>query len=170
MLFELRPGELSDPLRLDTGYVVLTPKEILPAHQGTLAEVHDQVLSDYQQEKSVDLARSKADELAKLVAGGEALDKAAKALGLEVKTSDAFARNGSVPDVGTGEQLGAAFSMKQGQASKPMLIGTNWVVLPTSQNTTQPNPDDFEKQAKDIQQQLLQQKQEAAFCRISHRS
>ena len=57
-LFQLRTGELSDPLRLDTGYVVLTPKQILPAHQGTLAEVHDQVLSDYQQEKSVELART----------------------------------------------------------------------------------------------------------------
>lgn len=163
VLFELRPGELSDPLRLDTGYVVLTPKQIIPAHQGTLAEVHDQVLSDYQQEKSVDLARSKADELGKQVAGGATLDKAAKALGLDVKTSDAFARNGSVPDVGTGEQLVAAFSMKQGQASKPMLIGTNWVVFDVTEHN-QPNPDDFEKQAKDIQQNLLQQKQEAAFA------
>ncbi len=163
VLFELRPGELSDPLRLDTGYVVLTPKQIVPAHQGTLAEVHDQVLSDYQQEKSVDLARSKADELGKQVAGGESLDKAAKALGLEVKTSDDFARNGSVPDVGTGEQLAAAFNMKQGQASKPMQIGANWVVFDVTEHN-QPNPDDFEKQAKDIQQNLLQQKQEAAFA------
>ena len=161
-LFQLRVGELSDPLRLESGYVVLTPKDIVAAHQGTLAEVHDQVLNDYQQEKSVELARSKADDLGKKVSGGEALDKAAKELGLEVKTSDAFARNGSVPDVGTGQQLAAAFSMKTGEASKPMLLGTNWVVFSVTDHN-QPNPDDFEKQAKDIQQQLLQQKQEAAF-------
>jgi len=161
-LFELRQGELSQPLRLDSGYVILTVKDIQPAHQGTLGEVHDKVLSDYQQEKSVELARSKADELAKRVQGGEPLDKAAKALGLEVKTSEAFARNGSVNEVGTGEQLQAAYAMKQGEASQPTLIGTNWVVFRVAEHSA-PNPDDFAKQAKDIQQQLLQSKQEAAF-------
>lgn len=162
-LFQLRPGELSEPLRLDSGYVIVTAQNILPAHQGTLAEVHDQVLADYQQEKSVDLARTKADELAKRVQGGEALDKAAKALNLDVKTSDAFARNGSVGDVGTGEQLQAAFGMKTGEVSKPTLIGANWVVFRLADHTD-PNQDDFAKQSKDIQQQLLQSKEEAAFA------
>ena len=36
--------------------MILTVKDVLPAHQGTLAEVHDRVLADYQQEKSIDLA------------------------------------------------------------------------------------------------------------------
>ena len=162
ILFELRPGELSEPLKLDSGYVIVTVKNIEPAHQGTLAEVHDKVLADYQQEKAVELARTKAQELAKSVQGGEALDKAAKALNLDVKTSDAFARNGSANDVGTGEQLQAAFGMKTGQASQPILIGTNWVVFRVAEHTD-PNPDDFAKQAKDIQQQLLQSKQEATF-------
>ena len=162
-LFQLRTGELSDPLRLETGYVVLTPKQILPAHQGTLAEVHDQVLTDYQQEKSVELARSEADDLAKRVQGGEALDKAAKALKLDVKTSDAFARNGSVADVGTGEQLQSAFGMKVGEASKPMQVGTNWVIFRVAEHTDA-NVDDLGKQSKDIQQQLLSTKQEAAFA------
>jgi peptidyl-prolyl cis-trans isomerase D len=164
VLFQQRAGELSDPLQIESGYVIITPKQILPAHQGTLAEVHNQVLSDYQQEKSVELAKQKADELSKRVAGGEAVDKAAKALGLDTKTSDAIARNGSIPDVGTGEQLGAAaFTMKVGETSKPVLIGTNWVVYRVAEHN-EPNPDDFAKQAKDIQQQLLNQKQEAAFA------
>ena len=50
------PGELSQPIQIDSGFVIITLKEDLPAHQGTLAEVHDQVLADYQQEKSIDLA------------------------------------------------------------------------------------------------------------------
>ena len=52
--------------------------------------------------------------------------------------------------------------MKTGQASQPILIGTNWVVFRVAEHTD-PNPDDFAKQAKDIQQQLLQSKQEATF-------
>lgn len=163
ILFQLRPGELSQPLRLDNGYVILTPKEISLSHQGALAEVHDQVLADYQKEKSVDLAHSKAEDLAKLVQGGQAVDKAAKSLGIDVKTSEAFARNGSVPDVGTGQQLGAAFDMPIGQASKAMAIGANWVVYRIAEHQA-PNQDDLAKQSKDVQQQLLQSKQEAAFA------
>jgi len=161
-LFQLRPGELSQPLRLDQGYVILTPKDILPAHQGTLAEVHDRVLSDYQQEKSIDVARSKAEDLAKRVQGGEPLDKAAKELDLEVKTSDAFARTGTVPDVGSGQQLQAAFGMTVGQASKPVQLGENWLVYRVVDHNS-PNPDDLAKQSKDIQQKLLQSKQQAAY-------
>jgi hypothetical protein len=53
--------------------------------------------------------------------------------------------------------------MKVSETSKPVLIGTNWVVYRVAEHN-EPNPDDFAKQAKDIQQQLLQQKQEAAFA------
>ena len=162
-LFELRPGELSQPLRLDSGYAILTVKNIVPAHQATLAEVHDQVLADYQREKSLDAAKAKAEDLAKLAAGGEPLDKAAKSLNLDVKTSDAFARNGSVPDVGTGQQLDAAFKMPVGQTSKATQLGSNWLVYKIAEHDA-PVPEDFAKQSKDIQHQLVQSKQEAAFA------
>jgi peptidyl-prolyl cis-trans isomerase D len=162
-LFVLRPGELSQPLRLESGYAILTVKNIVPAHQGTLAEVHDQALADYQREKSLDAAKAKAEDLAKLVAGGEAFDKAAKSLNLDVKTSDAFALNGSVPDVGTGQQLDAAFKMPVGQTSKATQMGSNWLVYRIAEHDA-PNPEDFAKQSKDIQHQLVQSKQEAAFA------
>jgi peptidyl-prolyl cis-trans isomerase D len=162
-LFVLRPGELSQPLRLESGYAILTVKNIVPAHQGTLAEVHDQALADYQRDKSLDAAKAKAEDLAKLVAGGEAFDKAAKSLNLDVKTSDAFALNGSVPDVGTGQQLDAAFKMPVGQASKATQMGSNWLVYRIAEHDA-PNPEDFAKQSKDIQHQLVQSKQEAAFA------
>jgi peptidyl-prolyl cis-trans isomerase D len=162
-LFELRPGELSQPLRLDSGYAILTVKNIVPAHQATLAEVHDQVLADYQREKSLDAAKAKAEDLAKLTAGGEPLDKAAKSLNLDVKTSDALARNGSVPDVGTGQQLDAAFKMPVGQTSKATQLGSSWLVYKIAEHDA-PVPEDFAKQSKDIQHQLVQSKQEAAFA------
>ena len=44
-IFRLRQGELGLPLRTDRGYVVMTLKQSLPAHQGTLDEVRDQVIS-----------------------------------------------------------------------------------------------------------------------------
>jgi len=160
-LFEMRPGELSQPIQVDSGFAVLTVKDILPAHQAALAEVHDQVLADYQKENSVALARGRAEELAKNAQGG-ALDQAVKSLGLTVKTSDPFARSGSIPDVGTGKQLQAAFSISVGQVSSATQVGDNWVVYRVAEHDA-PSPDEFAKQKDTIQGQILQTKQNAAF-------
>jgi parvulin-like peptidyl-prolyl isomerase len=137
-------------------------KDVLEAHQGTLAEVHDRVLADYQREKSFDLASARAQELSKRAQAGEDFDKAAKSLDLAVKTSDAFARAGSIPDVGTAKQLAAAFKMTVGQVSGPTRTGDNWVVFRIVTHDA-PNMEDLAKQKDDIQQQLLQTKQNAAF-------
>jgi len=161
-LFQLTPGELSQPILVDNGYVVLTVKAVLPAHQGTLAEVHDTVVTDFQNEQAVVLARTKADDLSKLVQSGIPLDKAAKSLGLEVKTSESFSRTGSIPDVGTGKQVADAFTTPMGQVSKPVQSGSNWLLYSVVAHDS-PNPDDLAKQAPDIQQTLLQTKQDAAF-------
>jgi peptidyl-prolyl cis-trans isomerase D len=161
-LFQLRSGELSQPFQLPQGYVILTPKDIQPAHQGTLAEVHDKVLADYQQEKSIELAKTKADELAKRVQSGEAFDQAAKALGLTVVTPAPFARNGSVQDVGSAKVLEAAFGMPVGQSSPAAQVGGNWLVYRIVSH--QPvNPEDLAAQSTQIKDQLTQAKQAAAF-------
>ncbi|HXN20419.1 MAG TPA: peptidyl-prolyl cis-trans isomerase [Candidatus Binatus sp.] len=162
ILFQLRPGELSQPLQIPQGFVILTPKDIQPAHQGTLAEVRDKVLADYQQEKSIELARTKAQELAKRVQSGESFDQAAKALGLTAVTPEAFARNGSVPDVGSAKLLQASFGMSVGQVSPPTQVAGNWLVYRVVGH--QPaNPADLATQSDQIKQQLLQAKQTAAF-------
>ena len=161
-LFQLRPGELSQPLQIPQGFVILTPKDIQPAHQGTLAEVRDRVLADYQQEKSIELARTKAEDLAKRVQGGESFDQAAKALGLTLVTSEPFARTGSVQNLGAAKLLEPAFGMKIGQASPATQISGNWLVYRVTTHDA-PNPDDLAKQSDQIKQQLLQGKQAAAF-------
>jgi peptidyl-prolyl cis-trans isomerase D len=162
VLFGLHTGELSQPIQVESGFVILTVKDVLPPHQATLAEVHDRVLADYQREKSIDLASARALELSKRAQAGEDFDKAAKSLDLTVKTSDAFARGGSVPDVGTAKQLAAAFKMMIGQVSGPTQTGENWIVFRNVAHDA-PNMDDLAKQKDDIGQQLLQTKQNATF-------
>lgn len=161
-LFQQGIGELSEPIRIDRGFVIIAVKDIQKAHQATLAEVHDAVLSDYQQQQAADLAKNKADELAKNAQSGQDFDKAAKALGLDTKTSESFAVTGSLPDVGTGQQLAAAFTMKVGQVSTPKQMGANWLVYRIATHDA-PNPDDLAKQKDEIRQQILQTKQEDAF-------
>jgi peptidyl-prolyl cis-trans isomerase D len=161
-IFRLRAGELSLPVRTDRGYVVLSIKEILPAHQGSLEEVRDRVVTDLKREKATELAHNRADELVKRVKGGEKFDSAAKALGLEPKVSDPIARNGSIPSAASGKQLGAAFQMKSGDVGAPLSIGPSWFAYQVVEKQ-EANPADFEKQKKEITDSLLQTKRGLAF-------
>jgi peptidyl-prolyl cis-trans isomerase D len=161
-VFELRPGELSQPIQIPQGIAIVTPKDIQAGHQGTFAEVRSRVLADYQQEKSLELAKSKADALAKLAKGGEPFDKAAKSLNLAAKTSDSFSRTGSIPDVGSGQMFDAAFAMQVGQVSDPKEVTGNWLVYRVAAHEPV-NDAAVVLQADQIRQQLLQSKQKAAF-------
>jgi peptidyl-prolyl cis-trans isomerase D len=161
-MFRLRQGELSTPIRNDRGYAILSIKEILPAHQATLQEVREKVIENLKQEKSAEFAKNKAEELAKRVRAGEKFAAAAKAIGLDAKTSDPFARSGSIAGVGSGKQLSAAFAQRPGDVGAPVSIGPNWVVYQVAEKT-EPNPDDFEKQKKTLTDNLLNQKRALAF-------
>ena len=161
-IFRLREGEVSTPVHTDRGYVVLTIKQIFPAHQGTLEEVRDKVVASIKQEKSLQLAREKAEELGKKVKSGEKFDAAAKSLGLDPKTSDDVSRAGSIPSVGSGKQLGAAFNMKVGEVSAAQNIGSNWLVY-RIESRMEPNPADFDKQKKDLTEQVLNEKRGLAY-------
>jgi peptidyl-prolyl cis-trans isomerase D len=161
-IFQLREGEVSQPMRTDRGYVVLSLKQVLPAHQGTLEEVRDKVSESLKQEKSVEIARSKAEDLSKRAKAGEKFDAVAKALGLDPKTSEDFSRAGSVPNVGSGKQLNAAFNMKVGEVSAPLPLGTNWVVY-RIESKTAANMADFDKQKKELTDQVLNEKRALAY-------
>jgi peptidyl-prolyl cis-trans isomerase D len=161
-IFRLRQGDLSLPLHTDRGYLVLSIKQILPAHQGSLDEVRDKVTADLKQEKATTEARSKADELTKRVKAGEKFDTAAKALGLDPKTSDDFARAGSISNVASGKQLSAAFQLKAGDVGSPLNLGANWLVYKVV-DKQEPKPEDFDKQKKEITDSVLQSKRSLAF-------
>jgi peptidyl-prolyl cis-trans isomerase D len=161
-VFRLRMGDVSQPERTDRGYIVLAVKNITPAHQGTLAEMHDKIVADYRHEKAVDMARQRAADLAKRSQGGEDFAKAAKSLGLDMKTSDEVARDGSITGAGTIKQYPSAFSLPVGKTGDPVFLGSDWVVYRVADHQ-QPNQADFDKQKKDIETQLLEAKRQLAF-------
>ena len=161
-LFSLHPGELSQPISIKRGYAILSVDKIAPAHQGTLAEVHDRVLADYRKDKAQTLAQQKAEALAKEAKNGGAFDKAAKSLGLDAKTTDPITRTSQVGDLGPAKQLDPAFDMSVGQTGAPALLGGSWVVYQLKSKQAV-NPADFAKAKGDLEKQILQDKQQAAF-------
>jgi len=161
-IFQLHTGELNPPVRTDRGYVVLSVKSIQPAHQGSLEEVRDRVITDLKRERSTELAKNKAEELIKRVKAGEKFDAVAKALGLEPKTSDPIARDGSIPGAASGKQVAAAFNLNAGEVGSPLSFGQNWLAYRVAEKT-EPNPADFDKQKKPLTDELLQSKRNLAF-------
>ncbi len=162
-IVRLHPGELSLPIRTDRGYVVLSLKQVLPPHPGSLDEVRDKIVSELKQQKAEQLARTKVEELADRVKAGEKFDFAAKALGLDPKISDLFTRDGSLPGLGSAKLLSAAFALKPGAVGAPLQMGAAWVAYQDVEKV-EPNPDDFEKQKKAITDTILQSKRDAAFA------
>src|SRR5712675_73485 len=161
-IFRLRQDELSLPVRTDRGYIVLSVKQIQPTHPGSLEEVRDKIVTELKQQKSALLARTKAEDLAKRVKAGEKFEAAAKSLGLEAKTSDLLARNGSISGAVSGKQVAAAFRLKPGDVGAPLNLGANWFVYRVAEKQ-EPDPADFEKQKKELTDQVLQTKRNMAF-------
>ena len=161
-IFRLRQGDLSLPIHTDRGYVVLSVKDAFPAHQGTLEEVRDRVTADLKKEQSVQQAKSKADELVRRVRAGEKLETAAKALGLEPKTSDSISRDGTISGAASGKQLGAAFNLKPSDVGAPLSLGQNWLVYRVAEKV-EADPANFEAQKKQLTDELLQSKRETAY-------
>ncbi len=161
-IFRLQQGELTLPVHTDRGYLILSLKQDFQAHQGSLDEVRDKVTADLKQEKASTEAHTKADELVKRVKAGEKFDAAAKSLGLDPKTSDDFARAGSISNVASGKQLAAAFQLKTGDVGAPLNLGANWLVYKVA-DKQEPNPADFDKQRKEITESVLQNKRSLAF-------
>lgn len=162
VIFRLRPGELSAPVAIERGHVVVTVKEVLPAHQGTLEEVRERVTTELRKLRAVQLARARAEELARRAQAGEALSVAARALGLTAQTTEFFARNGYVEPLGNASQLAAAFQMKPGESSAPLSLGTDWVVFRVLERQ-EANPQELAAQRETLRTQLLEEKKTLAY-------
>ena len=161
-IFRQRVGDVSPPIHTDKGYVVVSVKQINPEHLGTLAEAHDRVATDYKHDKAVATAKDEATQLAKRAQGGENFAVAAKALGVETKTSEEIARDGNIPGVGSGAQFMAAFAAPDGKVGDPVAIGDNWLVYRVAEHV-QPNWADFDKGKSALEQDLLTSKRQMAF-------
>jgi peptidyl-prolyl cis-trans isomerase D len=161
-IVRLRLNELSLPIRTDRGFVVLALKQTIPAHAGSLDEVRDKIIAELRATKSEQLAQSQVNDLIKRVKAGEKFDVVAKTLGLDAKTSEPIARNGSIPGLGNAKLILSAFSLKQGDVGGPVHMGASWVAYQIAEKI-QANPADFEAQKAKITDTLLQSKRNMAF-------
>lgn len=154
-------GEVGQPVSVPKGEAIIQLSQIAPEHVPTLEEVRARVEEDYRHDQSGVIAADKAKQLAEKAKTGD-FDKLAKAAGLTPKESKDFSASDYVEGVGSGAQLTDAFTLKPGETSGVITLGTNYVVFRVVSNTPA-NDADFAAQRDQIREELLDQRRNLEF-------
>jgi peptidyl-prolyl cis-trans isomerase D len=123
----LKKGEVSQPVGLIGKIAVTLVADVIPARPSAFEEVRDQVRDTLVQNRLSRVVQQHAQELAeKAKAMSGDLAKAAKSMGLEVKTSNEFARADTIEGLGSAAYVQEGFSRPDGAVFGPigMVDGT----------------------------------------------
>jgi peptidyl-prolyl cis-trans isomerase D len=119
-LFALKKGEISEPVQVPRGWAVFYLQEVHPPRVPQLAEVEPRVRLAVAAEKQQERAMAQLAQAKQQLQGGKTLEQLAQELGLEVKTSEEFGGQGTIPGLGYNPQLAqAALALQPGQVGGP---------------------------------------------------
>lgn len=116
--FVMNEGEVSPALRTGRGYVFETVTGKQDSYIPKLDEVKDKVRDAVVKQRAVDMAKQKAADAADKLKGAADFDKAAKAAGVEPKTTELITRDAPLPDLGVApDVMDRVFALPQGAVS-----------------------------------------------------
>ena len=161
--FELKPGEVSEGLRTPQGQVFVTPTGTQESRVPTLDEVKARVRDDLQKTKAAEAARQKASALVAQLKAGD-FTAAAKAAGLEAKTTELITRGQAIPDIGaSGAVDTAAFDLAPGGVSDPITTDSGAVIVKVLEKKA-PTADEIKNGRDTVKTQLLNQQRQRFFA------
>jgi peptidyl-prolyl cis-trans isomerase D len=137
--FEMKVGDVSPALRASRGFVFITLVAKQDPYEPKVDEVKDRVRDEVIKQKARDLSKQKAAEVAAKLKGAPDFEKAAKAAGVEAKTTELIARDAPLPDLGVAPAVQeTAFTLPVGAVSDPISVanGTAVVKVLQKQETT----------------------------------
>jgi peptidyl-prolyl cis-trans isomerase D len=155
----LKKGEVSAPVALPGNKIALAlVTDVTPPRPATLAEVQSQVRDAMVQNRLAAAVQNHAKELLdKARASGGDLEKAAKSMGLTVKTSDEVMRSGAIEGLGSASYIQEAFSDKDGTVFGPIPTPDGTVVAKVISHV-QPDMANLATQRTAIRDELKTQK------------
>jgi parvulin-like peptidyl-prolyl isomerase len=160
--FEMKEGEVSEPLRTPQGYVFITVTGRQDSYIPKLDEVKSKVREDVVKQKAVEAARQKAATVDAAMKSGD-FEKAAKAAGLDVKTTELIARGAPMGDAGVSPALeAAAFSLPAGGVSDPVVTETGAAIVKVVERKDVA-PDELVKQKDTLRNEILNEKKNKFF-------
>jgi len=128
--FDMKPNEVAGPLRASRGFVFETMTAKQDPYVPKIEEVKERVRDEVVKQKARDASRQKAADIAAKLKSASDFEKAAKAAGVEAKTTDLIARDSPIPDLGNAPAvLDAAFKLPQGGVSDPIATDNGTAVV-----------------------------------------
>jgi peptidyl-prolyl cis-trans isomerase D len=161
----LKQGGVSQPVNITPVEIAIgLVTGITPSHPSPLDEVRPQVEAAVRKDKIQDLLQKKVAELmAKTKADGNDLAKAAKELGLEMKESNSFDRQGAIEGLGSAASLAEAFTAKDGSIVGPVAVADGKAVVKVISHTPA-DMSGFAAQQSAIREELKQKQSRERFA------
>jgi peptidyl-prolyl cis-trans isomerase D len=160
--FTMEVGKVSGQLRTGQGSAFIHLVEVKPSALPTLEEVKDRVRDDVIRDRAIEVARARADAMAQAASRGS-FAAAAKAAGVEVKTTDLIARGSTYPEIGLSSTVDdALFALKPGQTSAPIATPAGVVVARVTERQDI-KPEDMASGREALKTELADQRRDAFF-------
>jgi peptidyl-prolyl cis-trans isomerase D len=146
------------------GYAVYQVLAVQPPRTPSFEDIKSKIEEQFKNEQGGVLLSKKTQELGDRAKASHDLKKAAKELGLTVKTSEPVLATGQVPDIGSmgNEGVAGVFAGKPGDIVGPAQVGQNGAVLQIVVRED-PTVAEMEQKKDEIHESLLQQKRQEIF-------
>jgi peptidyl-prolyl cis-trans isomerase D len=155
--FEMKQGETSKAIRTPQGFAFISLTGTEPERLPGLEEVKARVRDDVVKGKAADTARQRAAAVSAQLKGGN-FEAAAKAAGLEVKTTELIARSAPITDIGVSPAVDAvAFTLPAGGVSDPIKTDNGAVVVKVVERKDV-TPAELTTGKKDVREQMLNER------------
>ena len=155
--FELKEGEVSESIRTPQGFAFITVTGRQDSYVPKLDEVKARVRDEVLKKKAIDVARQRAATIGAQMKSGD-FNAAAKAAGLEIKTTEFIARGAPIGDVGASPAIDAvAFALPVGSVSDP-IVTDNATVIVKALERQDPAPSDIASAKTTLKAELLNER------------
>ena len=161
--FDMKQGEVAGPLRASRGFVFETLTAKQDPYVPKVDEVKDRVRDEVVKQKARDLSKQKAAEIAAKLKSAPDFEKAAKAAGLEAKTTDLIAKDAPIPDLGVSPAVeDVAFSLPVGAVSDAIATDTGTAVIKVLEKK-EVTPDEWKSAKETFRTELLNDRRNRFF-------
>jgi peptidyl-prolyl cis-trans isomerase D len=161
--FDMKTGDVSSALRASRGFAFITLVGKQDPYVPRLEEVRERVRDEVIKQKARDLSRQKAADIAAKLKTAPDFEKAAKAAGVEAKTTELIARDAPIPELGAAPAVDdAAFKMTVGSTSEPIAVDNGAAVIKLVEKQ-EVSPSDYALARDKFREELLTDRRNRFF-------